>query len=118
MTTEKRRRDRVSSKQAVPVTKTVFVHKSNEDGLAGVSSEPIDVLSFEVEPAHVRAGASRCINLGNYETLRLEVSISMPCYVERIEQTYDTVSEMVADMLEQEELKWFPPKGEENGSQS
>ena len=62
----------------------------------------IEVRKFETEPAFVRINAGVTKNLGNYESLRVDVAISVPCYVEEIETVQKRTAEMVADMLDAE----------------
>ncbi len=62
----------------------------------------IEVRKFETEPAFVRINAGVTKNLGNYESLRVDVAISVPCYVEEIETVQKRTAEMVADMLDTE----------------
>ena len=62
----------------------------------------LDVRKFETEPAYVRVNAGVTKNMGNYESLRLDVSISMPCYVEEIDEVQAIVADSVADFLDAE----------------
>ncbi len=55
------------------------------------------------EPARVRVTAGKTISLGNFEFLRIDVSVELPCLPEEVHQTYDSASTFVADKLEQEE---------------
>lgn len=63
-----------------------------------------------VEPAFVRVAAGQTYNLGNYESMRLDVSVTLPCRVEDIEDTYARASEFVADKLQEEETQWLGAK--------
>ena len=69
-------------------------------------TEEIYVQRFEVDPAYVRVNAGVTRNLGNYESLRLDVAITVPCYVEQIQETFDVVSTKVATLLESEIEKY------------
>jgi hypothetical protein len=42
------------------------------------------------------------VNMGNYQSLRVDVSVSVPCYVEDIEVTRTRISNYVAGALEDE----------------
>lgn len=57
---------------------------------------------FETFPAYVRSSMSATLNMGNYNSLKIEVSISKPCYTEQIDATFDEVSAKVAVLLDQE----------------
>lgn len=40
----------------------------------------LEVVRFEVEPAWVKAGYGATVNLGNYESLRCDAGVTLPCY--------------------------------------
>ena len=40
--------------------------------------------AFEVAPAQTTAKLGMTVNLGNYESLRVDVGVSVPCYKEEI----------------------------------
>lgn len=54
---------------------------------------------FETEPAIVEGGMGMTINLGNYESLRIDVGVKMPCYKEEIAQAHEKIFEMVMSEL-------------------
>lgn len=68
------------------------------------AQEKIEVPAFEVEPAYVRVSGSETVNLGNYSSVKVEVSVSLPCNPEKtsIEQAYEWCSEWVGDKLTEE----------------
>ncbi len=47
--------------------------------------ERLNVHRFITTPAHARAGLSMTINLGNYESVKIDVGVTIPCYQEEIE---------------------------------
>lgn len=51
-------------------------------------SEKINVKLFATTPAKVSVGLGRTVNLGNYESARVDVMITVPCYVEEIPEVY------------------------------
>lgn len=67
-----------------------------------VEDQTTEIHKFTTDPAYVRVNAGVTKNLGNYESLRLDVSISRPCYVEDIDRTYESLSTRVSEMLEEE----------------
>lgn len=75
---------------------------SSGAGIAEEKRKVLEVRKFETEPAFVRVNAGTTINLGNYESLRIDVSLSVPCYVEEIEKVQKRVASLVADMLSEE----------------
>lgn len=52
------------------------------------SEEHFEVQTFEVEPAWVKAGYGMTINLGNYESARCDVGVTLPTYVEEITEAF------------------------------
>jgi hypothetical protein len=69
-------------------------------GVEGERQEVIAVRKFEVEPAYVRVNAGVTKNMGNYESLRIDVSLSVPCYVEEMDTVFPKVADMVAAYLD------------------
>jgi hypothetical protein len=66
-----------------------------------------EVHIFETEPAYVRVNGGTTKNLGNFESLRVDVSISVPCYVEDVESTFVAVADDVATKLEEEVAEYM-----------
>jgi len=66
------------------------------------SREVIEVREFATNPAYVKVQAGVTKSLGDYEFLRVDVSISVPCYAEEIDQVFPIVAEKVSDKLTQE----------------
>ena len=66
--------------------------------------EKIEVRKFSVEPAFVRVCAGMTKNMGNYESLRVDVACTLPCYAEEVDKVLPVVADKVAAFLE-EELK-------------
>ena len=62
---------------------------------------------FHVEPAYVRVSAGRTKNMGNYESLRVDVAITVPCYRETIDDTFDRVGDEVESMLDYEVSRYL-----------
>ena len=69
--------------------------------------EEFDTEVFETEPAYVRAAAGMTRNLGDYESLRVDVAITLPCYKEDVERTYGVAADTVAVLLEEEIEKYL-----------
>jgi hypothetical protein len=68
-----------------------------------------------VEPAFVRVSVGSTYNLGNFESLRLDVSVTLPCLVEEVEDTYSRASEFCAEKLQEEEAQWLPGASKSGG---
>lgn len=62
----------------------------------------IAVEQFITEPAHIRVNAGVTKNQGNYESLRIDVAITYPCYKEQVAEVFPRIAEMVADYLDAE----------------
>lgn len=67
-----------------------------------VSTYPIKVPDFQGVPvARVTTGASYTKNLGNYESARINIEVSLPCLPveEEIVRAYDKAQNLMGDML-------------------
>lgn len=62
-----------------------------------------------VEPAIVRVGVGNTINLGNFESMRIDISVTLPCPVQDIEETYRRASEYASEFMAEEEAVWLGP---------
>lgn len=79
----------IQSREAImEVRKTVF-------GKEEVSSERIRIRPFVSNPASISVKAGVTINLGNYESGRVDVMLTMPCYPEEVDETYEDVKSWV-----------------------
>ncbi|MDR1945996.1 MAG: hypothetical protein LBQ51_02360 [Desulfovibrio sp.] len=65
-------------------------------------AEHIEVRPFATVPAKVGVSLGRTINMGNYESARITVSVEIPCYREEVLGIYPKLFEYVADRLEDE----------------
>jgi hypothetical protein len=91
-----------------PVTEQateLFVTKQFGDGPVDGKEEVIAVHKFLTEPTRVTVDAGLTINLGNYETARIRVGISVPCYREEADAAYDQAYGWVTDRVEEETKK-------------
>jgi len=77
------------------VSKTVL-------GKEEVSSERIRVRPFLTNVAVISVKAGVTVNLGNYESGRVDVMLSMPCYVQEVEDVYSQVKDWVDKKVAQE----------------
>ena len=80
-------------------------------GIAEDKRKVIEVRKFETDPAYVRVSSGVTKNLGNYESLRVDVSLSVPCYTEEMASVQKRVAGLVADMLD-EEVEQYLGKGD------
>lgn len=59
----------------------------------------ISTHEFATNPAYVRVSSGITKNMGDYESLRVDVSLSVPCYVEEIDTVVPAVAEAVLEHL-------------------
>ena len=55
----------------------------------------ITVKPFVTNTATVSVKGGATINLGNYESGRIDVMLSVPCYIEEVEEIYKPIKEWV-----------------------
>lgn len=84
------------------VEESLLVVTASGVGVDEEKRKAIEVRKFETDPAFVRVNAGVTKNLGNYESLRVDVSLTVPCYVEEIEAVQKRTAGLVADMLDTE----------------
>lgn len=66
-----------------------------------------EMFSDEDPPAHIRVGAGMTINLDNYESLRIDCAVTIPCNRERLQEAYEIASEFVAERISEEQVNWL-----------
>lgn len=105
-----RKRDRTKKPAAVSgqAKKTIRYELPFTNG----EEQEVETYLFETDPAYVRVNAGLTKNLGNYESLRVDVSISVPCPPELVTEVFEATADKVADLLEEEVAKYL---GEEDG---
>lgn len=85
---------------------TVTVNKMYKDGQLNVAESSkdstIDVGLFLSEPATVSVQATHTKNLGNYQSLKIGVIVSVPTYVEELDDAHDFAVKKVSEYLEAE----------------
>lgn len=74
-----------------------WVHKDGK-----VKEQHIEVVAFEGPTAMVRFSGGSTINMGNYESVKIEVGIEMPCYPEEFAEMFATVRATVEAKLREE----------------
>lgn len=88
----------------IPTTVTVsrqFKTSAGEQPLTS-EDETLEVHEFVTEPARVGLEYGLTLNLGNYESARIAVSVSIPCYKEEMEGAYDAAARWVESKIAQE----------------
>ncbi len=67
--------------------------------------------SFQVPDGQPLAAVSVSVggtyNLGAFESLRLDVSVTVPCVIGDVDRAYEQAAEFVGDKLQEEETVWL-----------
>lgn len=75
------------------------------------TDQEVEVLRAEfpegVEPAHVTVNAGLTVNLGNFESLRLDCSVRIPCLPTEIDAAYEVAAEFVSTKINEEQARWL-----------
>lgn len=66
------------------------------------TSEVVEVSQFKTTPAIIHRGYGVTINQGNYESARVDVSVSLPCYVEDLEHADEYARQFVEKRIVEE----------------
>lgn len=90
--------------ETLVVTRTHVVARQEIDGTT--KKKTLKVRRFKVEPAFVRVSSGTTKNLGNYESMRIDVSITLPCYAEEIDDVVPVLADKVAKYVD-EEIKLY-----------
>jgi len=62
----------------------------------------IDVRLFETDPAIITRGYGLTLNLGNYESARVDVGIKLPCYREETKEGDEFCKKWCEERIRQE----------------
>lgn len=92
------RKQAIGHEVKVTVSETKFNQTSEEKQL-------IQIRPFATDPAHICVKLGRTINLGNYESAKIDVSVDVPCYVEECQRVYKEVMDFVQERLTEEVSK-------------
>jgi len=89
-----------SENSTVFVTRTIGSNRGPK-----TSSEAEDVIAihkFETEPAKVTVDYALTMNLGNFESAKIGVSVTVPCYTEEIDKAYEFAQAWAEERLSKE----------------
>lgn len=105
MNTRQRPRPGVSVEEGT-ITVTRAAYHRGQEIHSEEERERIEVPVFHTEPARVTVNGNVKKNMGNYESLGVSVTISLPCYPEmsEVNRVYGIASGWVDEMLP-EQLK-------------
>jgi hypothetical protein len=93
------------AKETVTEIKSVEGYATVSKTLLGeetVQENKFRVREFVTDPAVVSVKAGFTCNLGNYESARIDVMVSSPCYVEEVDEMFLQVKEWVDTRLAKE----------------
>lgn len=82
----------IDKEATLEVSRTAF-------GKEEVSQEKLFVRLFQTNPANLSVKAGATINLGNYESARVDVMLSVPMYMEEIDEMYPKVKKWVEEKV-------------------
>jgi len=92
---EQAKRKATGHEGVLTVSTTVFNQTAEE-------RRHIEIRPFATDPARVGVKLGRTINLGNYESARIDVSLDIPCYAEEATGIYKSVLAEVSSLLSEE----------------
>lgn len=80
-----------------------------------MDKEKISVRKFATAPAKVGYWSAGKVNIGNYESVDVGVSISVPCYLEEANEAYRYAEKFVSERLTKEinDIRTVVRNGEE-----
>jgi len=74
------------------------------EGRPEEQTELVSVNKFVTEPAKVTVDYGVTFNLGNYESVRIGVTVAVPCYFEEIDRAYKWATKWADERVTAEEL--------------
>lgn len=72
------------------------------EGPVSEEEEVLEVHQFVTEPAKVVVDYGLTLNLGNYESARIGVAVTIPCYKEEIEKAYKVATDWAESKIMEE----------------
>jgi len=83
------------------VRPTTVVVTQRYGGEEGGASEEIEVRAFAVPPCEVHASYGLTLNLGDYESARVEAKIVVPCYYEERFEAFKDAWQICHDQVQE-----------------
>lgn len=93
---------RSKENEVVATAATVRVTAKLPGGDVKEKAKELEVEKFVTEPAYVRVGAGVTRSPVQFESIRIDVAITYPCYKEQVEEVFPRVAEMVNKYLDEE----------------
>jgi hypothetical protein len=95
-----KQKEQVQSSQVIVTSQ--FLRKGEAQGAPLVKDELIRVHKYVTEPARVTVEYGMTLSLGNYESARLGVAVSIPCYFEEMDTAYKFASKWAEERINSE----------------
>lgn len=92
---------KIVKESKVVVTRS-FRKSGAEEGKEEVTEETLEVREFVTTPAETGLALGLTLNLGGYETARVDVRLYVPCYREEIVETYAFAEGFVKERIQSE----------------
>ena len=78
-------------------------HRKSGDVVSETEKETkIEVTPFDGEVARVGLDGAMTINVGNYQSVKIGVFLSVPCYVEEVPEVFEAVKATVEKRMAEE----------------
>jgi hypothetical protein len=71
-------------------------------GTPQFEQEKIEIKKFETSPAHVMYSNGATISMGNYESAKVEIGVTLPVYMEEIDEAFKVAEKIVNERLDKE----------------
>lgn len=98
--------DSKSADPSIELEAVAFVTRQfavgRDKGAPDSQIERLKIHRYRTEPAKVSIAMGLTLNLGNFETARVDVSITVPCYREESDGAYSYARSWVEDRLQAE----------------
>lgn len=89
-------------KETVKATTATVTKVYGKIGAPETKDEEIAVRTFITNPAMVEIGYGLTLNIGNYESARIDVRISLPCYREETDDAFAFAKKWTEDRIQTE----------------
>lgn len=80
--------------------------KGSAFGINEEERRVLEVVKLETDPAYARVSVGQTRQIAEYESLRVDVSISVPCYPEEVLEVAERAAGEAAAFLQQELNRW------------
>ena len=98
----------MTAKNAKKSTGTASVKKKSGETVAEETTNPHEVKERKKALAEVMVGIGHTKDIGNFQFLRFDVQLKLPCAAEKVDQAYDIATAWCANKLEDMVAKFAP----------